>query len=97
MQPLSAQSEALLKDTITKTLGPEITVRWEIGEDVVIERGRKFCPIKGLAPDVVASHEEKPADYPYRDQPQYRGHGALLSPPGRCSEAAGAPGFQFLL
>lgn len=47
--PTAAQS-LLLKETMTRTLGPEMQVKWEIGKDVAIERERKFRPVLSRVP-----------------------------------------------
>lgn len=48
--PLSEQQETLLKGTIHRMLDSEMRVIWEIGEDVIIERGRKFRPVLSRVP-----------------------------------------------
>jgi phenylacetate-coenzyme A ligase PaaK-like adenylate-forming protein len=40
----------LLRETITRTLGPEMRLDWEIGTDLVIETGNKFRPVLSRVP-----------------------------------------------
>jgi phenylacetate-CoA ligase len=49
-EPLPSDNCLLLKETMIRTLGPEMHVSWEIGKDVVIEQGRKFRPVLSRVP-----------------------------------------------
>jgi len=48
--PSPADQVHLLKETVARTLGSEMKVVWEMGEDVTIEQGRKFRPVVSHVP-----------------------------------------------
>jgi len=43
--PFPAEDRELLEQTIARMVGPEMRLRWDVGEDVVIERRAKFRPV----------------------------------------------------
>jgi phenylacetate-CoA ligase len=44
-QALPEADHRLLQETITRTLGPEMRLDWEIGPDLALETGSKFRPV----------------------------------------------------
>ncbi len=59
--PLPPAERQLLETAVTRALGPEMQVAWEMGEDVAIERGQKFRPVVSHVPvDLVGSTPELP-------------------------------------
>ena len=38
-------SQQLVQDTVARTVGPEMHLKWEIGENVTIDKSRKYRPV----------------------------------------------------
>jgi len=48
--PVPSEQQQLLMETLAETLGREMRIQWEIGEEVVIETGAKYRPVISRVP-----------------------------------------------
>src|SRR5439155_17259466 len=49
-EPFPSDQSDLLRAAITRAVGPQMRINWEIGADIVIEQERKFRPVRSSVP-----------------------------------------------
>jgi phenylacetate-CoA ligase len=58
--PLAPEDFQFLQETISRTLGPEMHIQWEMGRDVTIDKERKFRPVRSHVPANMGAVSSRP-------------------------------------